>query len=196
MIHKDINRSLLKVYQETILFTCLPKDIPLIEKISSSEYSIYTKFPHNLCNYKASQRFVLFSFDLLRFILLPSFFGNKPKKSGKINFRLIGFFGVNKTQEIVIESDDSITEKHLWTGKLSRCRFLVIYLQYLRSKLEKKTFFIFDECISNFEGKLKSHLNHSMRPSEQLICFKLLCELNVLCEGRMEVAFTMSNLCF
>ena len=47
--------------------------------------------------------------DLSAALTLPSFSGNKPDKSGKINFRLIGFFGVNKTQEIVIESDDSIT---------------------------------------------------------------------------------------
>ena len=29
--------------------------------------------------------------------MVPSFFGTKPKISGKINFRLIGFFGVNKS---------------------------------------------------------------------------------------------------
>ena len=39
---------------------------------------------------------------------LPSFFGNKPKKSGKNNFRLIGFSGVVRIYDL--KSNYSLAE--------------------------------------------------------------------------------------
>ena len=52
---------------------------------------------------------------------LPSFSGNKPDKSGKINNRLIGFFGVNKMQKVKSENE---VYMHFLLAKLSDYLFV------------------------------------------------------------------------